>query len=347
VLVPLALLLPPRVAISGVSTPVIAFLGVAGVAAVRGLDPLYAWIGTPDRHFGWLTWLLCAGALVVGRGLDQRAARWLGTVCAVAIGAAGAWAALELLGCHPIALVDAGTRPVGPLGSSAFLGAAAALLGPVVAAHAAATRSRPYAVATALAGVALIASGARAAWVGVLVAGIVFVVVRRPGRRALGALAICVVAAVGMAVAFGVGGRVGALASQRDGGMRGRLDEWRVAARVVRAHPVLGVGPEGYRIAFAKAVDTRYERAHGRDPLPDRAHSAVLDIAATTGLLGLAAYVAILVTIGRRVARAGNIGIALGLLAYLVQSLFLFPLSELDPIAWLLAGLVIPELPCK
>ncbi|MDQ1519706.1 MAG: hypothetical protein QOI55_779, partial [Actinomycetota bacterium] len=48
----------------------------------------------------------------------------------------------------------------------------------------------------------------------------------------------------------------------------------------------------------------RYERAHGRDPLPDRAHDALLDVGTTTGVPGLVAYVALLAVVGRLVVRA-------------------------------------------
>jgi Flp pilus assembly protein TadD len=159
-----------------------------------------------------------------------------------------------------------------------------------------------------------------------------------------------VVVALGLAVASGVAGRAGDVVSDRDGGARGRLDEWRVAVRVVAAHPVLGVGPEGYRIAFGQAVDDRYEQAHGRDPLPDRAHDALLDVAVTTGLVGLVAYLALVVVVGRYVVRAVRrgspwiAGAAIGLVAYGVQSLFLFPIGELEPVAWLLAGAVVGEM---
>jgi Flp pilus assembly protein TadD len=131
------------------------------------------------------------------------------------------------------------------------------------------------------------------------------------------------------------------------GGIGGRLDEWRVAATVVAANPLTGVGPEGYRIAFGTHVDDAYEMAHGRQPLPDRAHSALLDVASTLGLPGLAAYLALLAVVGRHVLRAlwrgppPLVGMAVGLLGYVVQSAFLFPLAELDPLAWMLAGLVV------
>jgi tetratricopeptide (TPR) repeat protein len=253
------------------------------------------------------------------------------------------WVVAELIGWHPIARAGAGTRPVGPFGSSAYLGAAAVLLGPI--AVAATAGSRRIAIPTgALAAVALIASGARAAWVGALVAGAAWLVVRGAPKR-LGALLGAV--AIAAVFAFGVAGRVPDLISDRDGGARGRLDEWRVATRVIEQRPLLGVGPEGYRIAFGRQVDTAYEQRHGRDPLPDRAHSAILDVVATTGVLGALVYVALLGLVGRGAIRALRSGstlyaaMAIGLIGYIAQSLFLFPIAELDPLAWLFAGILV------
>ncbi|MDQ2649866.1 MAG: hypothetical protein M3Z03_09945, partial [Actinomycetota bacterium] len=45
------------------------------VAAVTGEEGLYAWVGTPERRFGVLTWVLCAGMLLAGRALG--AGGWL------------------------------------------------------------------------------------------------------------------------------------------------------------------------------------------------------------------------------------------------------------------------------
>jgi tetratricopeptide (TPR) repeat protein len=329
----------------------LAFLVVVAIAAAGGLDPLYAWTGTPERHLGFVAWALCGIAFTVAHASDEGEGRTIVLGAVVAAGAVGAWATAEALGWHPLHLLGAGTRPVGTLGSSAYLGAATALLAPVAAGVAADARFAPTTrrlagLAAALGGIALVASGARAAWVGTLVASAVVVVARRPPRRwLLGGLAALAVA-VAVAGLAGVAHRAGDALTDRDGGARGRLDEWRVAVRVVADHPLVGTGPEGYRLAFGTAVDDAYERVHGRAELPDRAHDALLDVAATTGAVGLLAYLAVLATTGAAVLRALRrdpwlVGIAAGLVAYLVQSLFLFPLAELDPVAWLLAGVLV------
>jgi O-antigen ligase len=347
----------------GTLAPWGAFLLVVAVSAAGGLDRLYAWTGTPERHLGAATWLLCGIAFVVGQQVTDREGA---TVLRAAVGAlavTGGWAVAEALGWEPIRLAGAGDRPVGTLGSSAFLGAAAALLAPValgLAGEQAGRARRASLVVAALGTAALVASGARAAWVGALVAGAVVLVARRGslrmrGRRPVVVATGTVVAVLVVGLLTGVGGRVsGALDDRAGGGVRGRIDEWRVAVRVVADHPVLGVGPEGYRIAFGRAVDDAYERAHGRAELPDRAHSAPLDVAASLGLAGAATYGWVVVAAGRRVLRALRgprpllVGAAAGLLAYAVQSLFLFPLADVDPAAWLLAGVVLalsPGLP--
>jgi O-antigen ligase len=322
------------------------FLVAVGLAAAAGVDPLSAWMGTPERHFGAFTWLLCAAAFACGQRLDPVGRRLLLRSGAVTACVLGAWTGAEAMGWRPLDLAGAGTRPVGTLGSSAFVGAAAVLLGPLVVALP--RRARFPAGGLALG--ALVVSGARAAWVGALVVAAAVVVLRRP-KPALVAGAAAF--AVAVALASGATARLGDTLSEGDGGARGRLDEWRVAARVVAHHPVLGLGPEGYRIDFGRHVDDGYEQAHGRQVLPDRAHSAVLDVAATTGLVGLAAYLGLLAVVGRALLRALrradgiSAAVAAGVLAYWVQSLFLFPVAELEPVAWLLAGTVVAIAPTR
>jgi predicted Zn-dependent protease len=111
-------------------------------------------------------------------------------------------------------------------------------------------------------------------------------------------------------------------------------------------HPVTGVGPEGYRIVFGRFVDAGYQRTYGRDPLPDRAHSSLLDVGVTTGVPGLVGFVVLLGLAGlvvRRAMRQGPpwlAGVAAGLAAYTFAELALFPVAEIEPGAWLLMGVL-------
>ena len=215
-------------------------------------------------------------------------------------------------------------------------------------------------VVAGLLAVACLGSGARAAWVG-LAAAVVVIAAARAGalRRAARARPVlAIVTGLGLVLALAavvaltpVGGRLSSLGDPQASGGRGRLDEWRVAARVIEDHLVVGVGPEGYRTAFDGAVDEHYQVAHGRLQHPDRAHSGPLDIALDGGLPALLAWGALVVLVGRAVwaaLRSGPgwlQGIAAGLVAHEVGQLLLFPVVELEPVAWLLAGLVLAAAP--
>ena len=327
-----------------------AFVGWTMASAAFGDDHLYAWLGTPERHLGVLAWLLCLLAFVAGQTL-RRAVDVVAVLTGLVVAGVGVgtYSIVEWVWRAPVALDVVTSRLGGPFGSAAYLGAACTLLGPAqvgITLDGEVPRwlRRAAAVGAALTLVALVGSGTRGAWLAVVGAAVVAVLVRVGWQRALVATAVVGLAAGALALVP----RVRDVAT-RQGGAEGaaRLDEWRVGARIALAHPVVGVGPEGYRIAFPAAVDAAYERAHGRAETPDRAHDAVLDIAAAVGLPGLALYGVLLALVCRLVwpavrrAPPWRAGLAVALVAYLAQQLVLFPLAELEPVAWLLAGLVV------
>lgn len=335
-----------------------ALLGWLALAAALGVDGVYAWIGTPERHLGVLTWGLCAVALVGGQSLDLDRDR-TALVWALAIGglAVGALATAEGLGWEPEIFDVSPSRLSATMGSAAYLGAATALLLPAAIGIASdrelARAPRSCAVAAApLLTVACLGAGARAAWVGLSVAAVIVLAVHRPAlagrpRATLAGAAGLVVLIAALIALTPVGDRVGSAADPDQPGGRSRVDEWRVAARVIADHPITGVGPEGYRIAFADGVDDDYERAHGRDPLPDRAHAAPLDVALAGGLPALIAWAALMALFVRssvRAIRSGPpwlAGVGAALLAHVGGQLLLFPTAELEPVAWLLGGVLV------
>jgi hypothetical protein len=174
---------------------------------------------------------------------------------------------------------------------------------------------------------------------------------RRWVRRSWPGIASILAVLVIIAVVSPVGSRVTSSFDFGEGTARGRLDEWQIGAAVAVNHPVTGVGLEGYRIAFAEGVDADYERRYTRRTMPDRAHSGPLDIAVTTGLPGMALYLAATVFLLRRAVRGLVVGpawvrgVAAGVVAYLAQQWFLFPIAEVDPVFWLFAGLLVAALP--
>lgn len=338
----------------------VALLAWLGLASLFAVDPLHAWIGTPDRHFGFVTWVLLAAVWLATLQTGPTAHRWLVVATAVAAAASGAWAILELFDIAPIDRTFDGGRLGGPFAQPAYLGAAMALafpvgLGVAIAAWSGRVDDRWPVAIVGLAGAvgglfALVASQSRAAWVGTVVAGIAVAwrqrargahaLARPAGRVAL--LVAAALAAITMIVTP-VGTRIASLVDPA-GIIDGRTDEWTVALRTLWTSPIVGHGPEGYRVVFGEHVDAAYAIEHGRTVITDRAHNGLLDVGVTAGLPGLLLYATL---VGFVLAQAWRslasdspieVGLASGVGAYFLAQFFLFPVAEIEVAAWILVG---------
>jgi hypothetical protein len=130
---------------------------------------------------------------------------------------------------------------------------------------------------------------------------------------------------------------------------RGRATEMLAAWQVFLDHPILGVGPG----QFTPIYSIRYMSRHyslRRITDPRRAHSLYLEMAAETGILGLASFMAIAITSIRRLVKAGrrsaethpelanlSTALVLSIAAYLTTAVFLQ--LSFQRYYWLLLGL--------
>ena len=339
-----------------------------------GVDPLYAWIGTPERHLGCPDLgALRAAARGRARTLDaERDAPRAGRrACVVAGLGVGAVATAEALGWEPAVLdvadrlsghvrlaglprrrhrpAAARSRSAWPLdrriadrwrragGGRGRRSSWSPASGPGPGPRGSGSRSRRV--------VAVVAAAARAALAasapGRAAAAIARGRARRRGRRPRGAHA-----GRGPAVDAHRPRRAPvAAAASTSGGWR---RTWS------RDHPLIGVGPEGYRIAFARGRRRALRaRPRPRASSPTARTPAPLDLALAGGLPPWLAWVggASRSSAARRWralrARAprGCAGSRPALVAHLVGQLLLFPVAELEPVAWLLAGLVVADPP--
>ena len=69
-----------------------------------------------------------------------------------------------------------------------------------------------------------------------------------------------------------------------------RFYSWKWAWRDLGSHPLLGVGHGNYALVFDRQFEGDFYRFSKGEDFFDRAHNNVVEIATTTGLLGLAAY---------------------------------------------------------
>lgn len=340
----------------------VALIGVLTIATFDAADPLHAWIGTPDRRLGLLAWITFPALFLAGHACTSRAATRLVTRAgAIAALVLGVWSAAEMLGHPPLGLEFADARAGGPFGQPAYLGAACVLIGPLAAAAAfdreeARGWRRTGALGAAGALLALALSQTRGAWVGAAIAAIAIVVQARRrlfrlGRPAIAAAVALAAVAIAIGVATPLGGRAASAFDLSHGTSASRFDEWRIATHAIADHPVLGVGPEGYRVVFPQEVDAAYVRKYGVAVYPDRAHNGVLDVTLAGGVAAGLLYVALLAVVLRHawcaLGRRDPFDVVLGgaVIAYVVQQQFLFPLAELDPIFWVLVGLLVARTP--
>lgn len=74
-----------------------------------------------------------------------------------------------------------------------------------------------------------------------------------------------------------------------------RLISWESAAKDFKNHPVIGTGFGNYAIIFDRHFDPIFYNYDRNETYFDRAHNNLIDIASTTGALGLVTYLSILV----------------------------------------------------
>jgi O-antigen ligase len=117
-----------------------------------------------------------------------------------------------------------------------------------------------------------------------------------------------------------------------------RLGLWRDGLHMVAARPITGWGPDTTGLAFGQFLSQDYATL----VTFDRIHSGPLDIAATQGVVGLAAlgWVLVVLALGAwRHSLSGNVtGLAGALAGYTVWVAFNFDWAPATGVFWLLAG---------
>lgn len=111
--------------------------------------------------------------------------------------------------------------------------------------------------------------------------------------------------------------------SVRDTSVRLRLLIWRDTIPMILERPLLGHGPDNFTGPFMRHQGEDLRAILSYNVLyMDKPHNQILQVAATTGLLGLAAYLWLLVSYFRNAYRSGGwvlLALSGGMLAYLMQ----------------------------
>ncbi len=270
-----------------------AFLLVGLISALVSASPAESIFGLYLWGTGWLMWLGCAGAFGIGLRLRSRADfNWL--LGGFVVGAAGnALLALYQTLAAPSSSTFGpyqGNQADGFLGNPIHL--EALLLGviAIVAAQKSASfRSiSRWAPLLMLMSVALEFSDERftVALLPVLFLGLI----RFRGRR--GALTSGIIA-IGYLIGYlGGGSNLGGRLSQGTSspGFALRLHIWKVAMRALIQHPAIGSGPGLFEAATLHLLNQQLSLQLGPNTFFSDAHDIVIEVAVTTGLLGLASF---------------------------------------------------------
>ncbi|MCC6195594.1 MAG: O-antigen ligase family protein [Burkholderiales bacterium] len=343
-----------------ISWAVLAYCAVALLAAAAGVDAYRSFWGNLARMNGVFALLHGALLFAIAHAVLRTRADWL-RLFEVSLATSAVVAAYALHEALTIAAsastLPVRVRPLATLGHPDLL-ATYALFQVFFAGFVLAWERMRWMrlVAFTLLGVnvvVLAVAASRGAWVGLYVAlacgAGALAVYARGMRRAAAAAALAALLVLPLAIRALHGTELLAAmphivqrlagSSLADPSIRTRLRSVSISAAAWAERPVLGWGPEHYRVAFDRHYDPS---APELEQWFDHAHNKIADVAVETGLTGTIAYLALFATAGIGLARyvrrstapsdkaVGATALMLGI-AYFVQNLFLFdtPVSQL------------------
>jgi len=354
-----------RIRRTPLDVPLLAFVCSAGLSTLLAVNHNVALFGTYTRFDGLLTiatyallfWLTVHS--LTGAGDARALMRSLLAGCAVAavIGILQTVIATATASGHPgeTALSFGGVfRPTATLGNANEFGILLAMVLPLAVYETIAARTWATRViggsATLVFLLAITLSLSRSAWLGAS-AGTLLVVTRSLQRRwriamiialALGVLTVAGVTASragsSSSIVSAVVSRLATLGDPTGGSAASRLHIWSDTARVIAARPLAGWGPDSFGLVYP-----RYQSGNWTPGTTiDEAHSEVLQVAATQGLIGVGCYLWLLVALFQSFMRGraadGAVALAGGVLAYQLALQFNFTWIPSAAPYWLLVA---------
>lgn len=302
----------------------VALLVISLVAALAGDAVRHSVFGSYERMGGVVAWAhYAAYYLLLRLLLDERGwTRYLLAMVAsvttvAALGALQAWGGAA--GLHPLFRIG---RAQATMGNPGFLSVLLILGLAGCGLLARRLESRPERIGLAAAALlqasVLFLSTIRTTLVALLagvLAGAVLLAVQagsgRMKRWAWSLAGVAIVLAVGLAVGRETDlvrsiptVRTAAATTLDDPSIQTRLVAWKAGIEGVRDAPLLGVGPENFRLVHERYLDPRIHEYLGQAFRMSEAHNDYLEAAVETGLPGGLAFLLLWVLLGARVVRA-------------------------------------------
>jgi O-antigen ligase len=332
-----------------------AFVGTQALAALTSIDRSTSFLGAYERYNGLLPLPLHLGlaALVVASWWRDPDDTWRLAAAMVVGGAVVAtYVLFQVAGLDVVDWVEKSGADVryqaGSMGNGDF---AAAYLGCALLLTPALLGRWPRLVVGGLAielAAGLVATQGRGGLLAVAIGAVVAVALIRPvdGRR-------LVLAGIAAAAAVVVVGLVAVATTDvlRTESLRVRQREWAGAAAIFVDRPITGTGQDIYLLRYPAHRSVADGRELGLQ-IADKPHNLLLEHASGTGILGLAAFVVMLVVIGRwgiarvrahdapadRVLPASFLATAAG---YLAHAMFSFDVPALTGLWWVTLAVIV------
>ena len=359
----LALIAVLAIANSGMFSPrrwnahpaLLLFLLSAAVSTFFSMSPLISLAGDNENLEGVFTWLAYALLFLAGNSLSRDEGKRLAAAVVAAATASALYGLLQQAGSDPFQ-GELFRHIRGFAGNPDFLAGQMAMALPLALGFLLARRAISGAVCSALFACTLLLTASRAgALAGLAGVGLLLWWLRdswRPWKKLLwwigipALLALFIISEALIAPELSLRSRFSA-ATTGEGLFATRGMVWSGSARVVRDHPLLGSGTDTLKTAFLRHAPPGYAAIEGLGSSARKAHDEPLHFWATLGVLGLGAYIWILVCAGARVRPALrdplNASIAAMLAAYLIQNLFSFGTAATSPVFWIFAGFLSPR----
>jgi O-antigen ligase len=268
-LVAVAMMLAPSSQGSDLEFTIVSALVLWCMAATFTTDWSYTLVGEYLQPFDGFTAVIVYATLALGVArLGLAAEDAADAICWMSL-PLSAYAIFQRFHADPLlpAALPSG-RVVAMQGSPVYLG-------PVLAIVAACAMARRRWLPLAAALPALYFTGTRGALAGAAVAAVILA----PRRARLALIAAG-------AAALLLHPRAGAVASDV-----GRIEIWRTAWAIFRSSPIVGTGPGTFGIAFREMISPAYVIVrHSTLAAADHAHNELLQVLATTGIVGALAY---------------------------------------------------------
>jgi len=339
--------------------PIIFLIAVAAVSTLLSVDLFKSLLGEHRRYEGLLTLVGYAFLFVAAANyLQSKSAKngvlkaWLLSCSLVSL-----YALAQYLGFDFRAWEETGfetSRSFSTMGNPVKLASYLAFSIPVFLSQLFINRDAKrylFAGGIVLSTLALLTTGSRAGFIGLLfgVLAFVFFALRGAGlKRAMIFLAAGLVL-MATVVFFFTGFNPDRILHA--GSLATRWEVWRITLKMIAQKPLWGYGLDSFRLVFPKFQSWDLIRMEGRS-IFDRPHNDLLQVGFSLGLLGLTAYLWLIFAFfwtswgkrrefGKGESRWTTAGLLAGVLGYLVSIQFSFSSVATSSLLWIVMGLVL------